>query len=160
MIFIAEDALDAGEFINEVFQKYHRLIIKGLPNETSSSLINTTNPRSTVCNQNGKNTMDELNEIFANGNNNFDNNGHTTIHSSLGPTSILLQPTPIPNLTSESDHSNKNCFSEFNQNWSAIKELSDIPSSSSEEIPSISAKALDQLLSSCKEYVIHISKRI
>lgn len=116
--------------------------------------------------------MDELNEIFSNSNSHITNNGHSTMRSTWEPTSMVLKPTPMgpsqsqnhgnlhTNLTSKICHSNENCFSDFNQDWEAIKALSNVSNSSYEGIPSTSANTLDQLLNSCEKYVIHFKQKL
>lgn len=87
--FFIDDALEANELVTAVFEKYRQLIIKNR-SKNSSSLIST--PSATVSSQNGtnKNTMDELNEIFASSSSNSN-----ISHSNTKPTMTLTPLEPM-----------------------------------------------------------------
>lgn len=64
-LFFIEDALDANELVSGVFQSYYRLITRKAAIANSACLISTSDANEAAINQNGRNTMEELNEIFA-----------------------------------------------------------------------------------------------
>lgn len=77
------DAVDANEVLIEVFQKYHNIVVKRPPN---SDLITPVSSATIVNGQSRASTMDELNEIFANGGNQSNPSNHTIHLTPLAPT--------------------------------------------------------------------------
>lgn len=84
--FLLDDALEANDLVTAVFQKYHQLVIKNKSN--NANLLVSTPHTSNVSHQNGtnRNTMDELNEIFASSSKmNHSNTKPTMTFSTLEP---------------------------------------------------------------------------
>ncbi|XP_031625455.1 ADP-ribosylation factor-binding protein GGA3 [Contarinia nasturtii] len=106
-----DDALEVNDLVAEVFHKYHRLVIKNRPKCASSSLISTPQT-SAVSSQNGtsKNTMDELQEIFANSStSNASNANNANPIMAMTP----LEPTPAKVITNDTS----------DKSWQTIKDL-------------------------------------
>lgn len=91
-----DDALEANDLVTEVFRKYHQLIIKNRPRHANSCLISTQNSAnggggatandSQSSTNSSKNTMDELQEIFATtSNSNVSYSNGSTIMTTLTP---------------------------------------------------------------------------
>lgn len=75
------NAVDANEFVSDVFQKYRRVIVQRQP---SSDLI--TPVATTTNGQSRASTMDELSEIFASGGSQTNHANHTVNMMPLAPT--------------------------------------------------------------------------
>lgn len=86
-IYFIDEALDANELVTDVFQKYYQLIIRKMPNTANSCLISTSNANESATSQNGRNTLDELSEIFASTN-------VTSTNSSANPITVM-SPTKL-----------------------------------------------------------------
>lgn len=97
-IDFVDDALEANDLVHSVSQNYHQLLVKNKPKNANACLISTSDA-SSMAGQNGsaRNTMDELNEIFANNSGGScsstsnSNNNHSNIKPTLN--AKLLEPT-------------------------------------------------------------------
>lgn len=92
-----DDALEANDLVTEVFKKYHQLVVKNRSRKTSACLISTPNACGAAATmaQNGnntKNSMDELNEIFASSSAGI-NASHSNTKNIM--TFTPLEPTPV-----------------------------------------------------------------
>lgn len=92
-----DDALEANDLVTDVFKKYHQLVVKSRSRKTSACLISTPNESGGAVTTNGnktKNTMDELNEIFATSSNSSTTNNASYSNAKPIMTFMPLEPTP------------------------------------------------------------------
>lgn len=94
-----DDALEANELVTSVSQKYIQILSRNKSKNSNPCLISTSEASSLANNQNGtaRNTMDELNEIFASSGSGSGSSGSNSInsHSNIRATlnAKLLEPT-------------------------------------------------------------------